>query len=438
VSVTNRSHSTEKRRARDPFVHPGPWDLWQVPRPFLVLVLSVDAVAVMAIVGTSLLYPVTRQHVLWFAALAGLSIVHLEVTRRVERMRELASEGAPYVSLKAIWTFAGLLVLPPSLVAALIVITYTHSWCRLSRSILPHRSIFSASTVVLASTAAGAILVVAAPSGYPGVPIGWTGLGVIAAAAVARWAVNSGLVFVAMPLMNPQTSWRQALRAVFGTPGDDLIEFVSLGLGALAAAVLTFNMPLILAFGPLLMAVHRSVRFEYAAERDRETGALRLDLWQELARRQLQRVDRLGTAAGYLVVRLDRPDPLLAERAGWRLGRLVTKAIRSEVCDSDLVGRLPGSLDFAVLIADISHDDLGKVAGRIRQAVKTTRIVVDSATGPTSLGGLTVSIGGAGYPIPASTLSELMICADNALMLAKTYVRDEVSIVGPDTPKAVY
>jgi diguanylate cyclase (GGDEF)-like protein len=435
VSVTDQPRSAKRRRRRgDRLTRPRDWKLWQVPRPFLVLVLAVDAGAVAAVVGTAVLYPVTGRHLLWFAILAGLAITHLEVTRRVERMRELASEGVPYVSLKAVWTFAGLLILPPGLVAALIVITYAHSWYRIGRSILPHRSVFSAATVVLASAAAGIVLAVSSPSTYPGVPTGWLGLAAVTAAAVLRWAVNSGFVLAALLTMNPETSWRQAWQGAFGTPGDDLIEFASLSFGALAATVLITNPPLILALSLPLMVVHRSVRFEYAAERDRETGALRMDLWHELATRQLERADRLGTPVGYLVVRLDKPDPAVAELANGNIGRRVADAIRSELRNTDLMGRLPGSLDFAVLVVDVAGYDLSRVADRIRQVVKA---ITFSGNGPNgqALGGLTVSIGGAGYPASASTLVELMMCADNALMLAKTYVRDEVAIVGPDSPQ---
>ena len=433
MSVTDGAGAANGRRRRGThLIGPRHWALWLVPRPFLVLAVLVDGAAVAAVATTAPLYPITGRHLIWFAALAGLSALHLEVTRRVERLRELAAEGVPYVSLKSVWTFAGLLVLPPSLLAALIGITYAHSWWRVGRTILPHRSIFSASTVVLASAAGGAVLAVADPSGYPAVPAGWSGLGVIVPAAIARWAVNSAMVFVAMPLMNPATTWRQAWRAVFGTPGDDLIEFAALCYGVLVAALLTVAAPLVLILGLPLVMMHRGIQFEYAAQRDKPTGLLRLELWRELATKQLQRADRLGATVGYLFVRLDEVDEVdasLAEVTEDRIGKLVADAVRAGVRDTDLVGRLPGAYDFAVLVADVPDGGLVKIAERIRDAVKATATAVDGRAG-----GLTVSIGGASYPSPARTLTELMTCADNALILAKSFVRDEIWIVGPDTP----
>jgi len=440
MSVADRARAAKERRRRsDRFITPGHWKLWRVPRPFLVLVLAVDTVAVAAIALTAGLYPVTTGDLARFAVLAGLSAAHLEANRRVERMRELASEGVPYVNLKSIWTFAGLLLLPPPLVAALIAISYAHSWVRMGRAILPHRWTFSASTVVLASAAGGVILAAAYPLSYPTFSLGWSGVAVVVAVAIARWAVNSALVFVAMPLMSPTTSWRQAWRAVFRTPEDDLTEFAALGLGALVAAALALDAPVLLAaLAPLVMAVHRSIhlsQFAHAAQRDRETGALRLEPWLELAGKQLERAERLEAGVGYLFVRLDEVDARLAEVPDGRIGRLVADTIRSEVREGDLVGRLPGGVDFAVLLAGIAdNSDLARIADRIRRAVKSIKVSVDTPVGPSRAAGLTVSIGGAGYPSPAGTLAELMQHADNAMFLAKSFVRDVVFIVGPDTP----
>jgi diguanylate cyclase (GGDEF)-like protein len=397
-------------------------------------VLDVAALAVIAL--TSLAVPVQRGDLAEFAFLAMAAVLHMEATRRAERIRELATEGVPYVSLKAIWTFAGLLVLPPLLVAILIGITYWYSWVRSGKAIVLHHTIASASTIVIASAAAGSLLALTYPDSYPSLIFGWLGVALVVMAAFARWAVNSLLVLVAMPLMNTATTWRQAWRAVFGTPRDDLIEFTALSLGAAVAMMLTFDAPYVLVLCPLIVAVHRSVQlgqFEVAVQRDRDTGALRPELWHELASKQIERAARLHEGVGYLFVRLDEVDARLAELPEARLGRLVAEAIASEVREGDLVGRLHGGLDFAVLVVDVTDQELAKIADRIRARVQSAEIPpggsVDRATS-----GLTVSIGGASYPVAASTLPDLMTCADNALFLAKSYLRNEVVIVGPDTP----
>src|SRR5215207_8344134 len=193
------------------FVKPPAWMLWQVSRPCLAYVLFVDTAAVAAIALTAGLVPVAPHHLMWFAVLALASIAHLELTLGIERLRELHTEGNTYTNLKSIWTFAGLLVLPPPLVATLIALTYAHVWFRVSRRIVPHRWVFSASNVVLASTAGGAVLVTLTDA-YPSVPASWRGFGVVLLAAAARWIVNRVLTSLAVVLMYPETT----LRASFG------------------------------------------------------------------------------------------------------------------------------------------------------------------------------------------------------------------------------
>src|SRR5215204_4647550 len=103
------------------------WPFWSLPaavRGYVGLV----ALAAFAAAGTTIdLVPVTRRSLVWFAVLSAAAVAHLEVTRRIERMREVAAEGTPHAHLQSIWIFAALLLLPPPLVVAVIVISYTHA-----------------------------------------------------------------------------------------------------------------------------------------------------------------------------------------------------------------------------------------------------------------------------------------------------------------------
>lgn len=426
MSVRDAGRLANSRRRDARTLNPRRWTVWSVPRPFLVLLLVVDLSAV-AIVGlTAMLYPVTERHIALFLVLAALSAAHLEVSRGAERLRELATEGAPYVVWLSIWTFAGLLLLPPPLVAALIVITYGHSWFRVGRDILPHRWTFSAATVVLSSAAGGLALALAHPDGYPGPLVGWFAFGIAVLAAVVRWAVNSLLVFLAMPLMDRTMSWRRALRLVFGTPGDDLEEFASLSLGGGVAMTLSLNAPWLLVFVVPLLLLHRGLqlrKFEFAARVDADTGALMAPVWRELAAKQLERAHRRDVPAGYLLIRIDGFDRLVAKQGeGKQALQTVSGVVSSVVREGDLVGRLPGA-ELVVLLAEVgSLDELRRIAHRIRDAV-----AAGSADDPA---GLTVSIGAAQFPQHATTLDDLMLRAYGALWLAKAYIGGQVRIVG--------
>lgn len=434
MSVRHPPPVSKDRRRAVRFVAARRWALWSAPRSFVAFVLLVDAAALAVIGLTASVAPVTERDLVWFATLALLSVLHLEANRRIERLRELAAEGTQYVDLKSIWTFAGLLLLPPPLVAALIVVTYTHSWLRIGQRILPHRWYFSASTIVLASAAGGAILAAAFPSSYPGLPHGWVGVLVVAAAAAARWLVNSALVVVALPLMSTGTTWRQAVKGVFGTPGDDLIEFASLSLGAGVALLLVTDAPWLLVLVIPVLAIHRGLmlrQFQYAAQRDATTGLFNGAFWHELAGKHLERAQRLEHGAGLLLVHIDQFESMAGRHGSDvadRVLRSVADAMRGQVREDDLLARLAGE-EFVVLVSEVgSRAELARVATRICDAIRALDVEVD---GRPPVSGLTASVGGATFPDNGSTLDELMLAVDNAMFAAKTYVRDQVRLVGP-------
>lgn len=402
-------------------IDPRTWSLWTASRPFLCYALVVDALAVAVIVATVPVVPVGIHDLVVLAGLALASVVHLELMRGIERLRELHSVGHVYTDLKSIWTFAGLLLLPPPLLAALIVLTFVHSWFRLGRRPVVHRWVFSCCNVVLASAAGASILMAAEPDTYPSLPTGWLALGVIVAVALARWLVNRTLTSVALVLMR---GGRMSVRMAYGPASDNLIESGALGLGVLAA-VLVVHVP---ALVPILVVpvvvVHRGLlltQFEHAAHRDAVTGLHNAGFWSELASKILERAQARQTNVALLLVHLDDLEAI--ER---RHGRDVADAVLRQVADlmrgrargDDLLGRLPGH-DFAVLLPEITGSEVTQLVDHLRASVRTVRSAGSDA------GELTLSVGVATYPDNASTLDELMRAADLALIAAQTYSRDQ-------------
>jgi diguanylate cyclase (GGDEF)-like protein len=423
------------RRRTLGLVGPWAWSLWTIPRPFLIYILLIDAAAIAVIALTADMVPVSSRHVGWFSALAVASILHLEFMRGIERLRELHSHGRVFTNLKSVWTFAGLLVLPPSLVAALIVITYTHMWFRVSQQIMLHRWVFSTCNVVLASAAGGAILALAYPSAYPSLPHGLLGFGVVMAAAVARWLVNSTLTAIALLFMHPGS---MTPRTAFGPAADNVIEFGSLGLGVLAAVLIVFDPAFLLALAIPVAVVHRGLllhQFEHAAHRDRTTGLHNSGFWHELACQALERAHQQHTTVGLLLIHLDGYN-VINDRHGAdacnRVLRHVAEVLRAEVRRDDLVGRLTDE-EFVILLPATAEADLTNLVDRLRRTIRELTVEVDGPDGPITIRGLTLSIGGAVYPHNAVTLPELMLVADNAIFAAKTYVRDQARFVRPGT-----
>lgn len=422
----------DRRRPAARLVRPTAWSLWAVPRPFLAFVLTVDAAAVAVVAVTATLVPVGGSDLSRFGLLTVGSILHLEVTRGVERLRELHAEGRVFTNLKSVWTLAGLLVLPPPLVAGLIAVTYVHMWFRLGHQIVPHRWVWSACNVTLASAAGGAILVAAHPQAYPGPPHGPAGLAVVVAVTATRWAVNRTLTSVAIMLMRPgRTTARQAFE-----PGrHDLIECGALAMGVLAATLLE-DPAFLLVFAVVVVVVHRGLmapQFESSSNRDPATGLHNARFWHELAGKALERAEDQGGRAGLLLIHVDRFAAITAEQgpaAGDRVLRAVAATVRAGVRRNDLLGRLPGE-DLAVVLPDIGADDLAGLAERIRGAIRGLSVDVAGPAGAGTVSGLTASIGGAIFPDHAEDLDGLMLTADSNVIAAQTRLGDQVRLPRP-------
>lgn len=428
VEQTRRGTQAEGRSSPR-WVNPTRWSLWALQRPIRRYVLAVDLAAILLIAATVTLFPITRQHWLWLGALALGSVIHHEAARHIERIRELAAEGAPYVSPKSVWIFAGLLLLPPPLVAALIAFSFCYAWLRVRRVVV-HRTVFSAATVVLASAAAAAVLVAMDPAGYPGLPLGPIGLIAIAAAAAVQWLVNYALVVAAVMLSAPTMPARKAA----GDLSEQLVEAAALALGAGIAGLMVFQPTLVIALMVPVLAVHRSLlmsQFERAARTDGKTGLFTATFWRQLAERECTRARRLGHSLGILIIDLDRFKSI-NDTHGHLAGDAVlcefAAALKSEVRRYDQVGRFGGE-EFVVLLPDVSPGELSLVAERIRLRVEHLAVDVDGDQGAATLHGISVSIGGALFPDAAGSLNDALLVADNALFACKNAGRNRVEVV---------
>lgn len=416
-------------------VPPWRWAIWDASRAFMIYILVTDAAALAVVALTAQMAPIGRQELVWFAALAGMSMLHLEIMRSIERLRELHTHGRVFTNLKSVWTFAGLLVLPPPLVAALIAVTYVHMWFRINRRMILHRWAFAGCNVILASAAGGAVLVMAYPDTYPQLPHGLLGFAAVAGAGIARWVVNSALTGFALMLMNPGT---MTARKAFGPAQDNLIEFGSLGLGVLTAVILVFDPAFLLALVIPVAVAHRGLllqQFENAAHRDRVTGLHNAGFWHELAFQSLERAGQLKTSAGLLLIHLDNFTALndaYGSGIGERVLRGVADVLKAESRQDALVGRLAED-EFVVLDPAVTDSELENLAERILRSIRLIEVDVDGPPGTPPITGFTVSIGGAMYPHNAATLIDLMLVADNAMFAAKTYVRDQARFVRPGT-----
>jgi diguanylate cyclase (GGDEF)-like protein len=387
-------------------------------------VLSVDLLTAVVVVASFGLVVVTSSDWILLLVLAAGSAIHLEAARDIERLRKVGTGGAPYTNLKGMWTFAGILILPPPLAMLLILSTYLHSWLRVRR-VPPYQSIFTAGSLILAGAAGAVVMTTIRPGVYPGYPSGALGLVAVVAAGVAYWFVNYTLVAGAIMLSNPDSPAHNAL----GRASDQLILGGSLGLG-IATAALLLSQPWTVAVLLLtILGLHRALlvsQFQAASRTDPNTGLANPAFWHEIAGREFAGAERTKSSLGVLYLDLDHFKTINdthGHRAGDQVLKAVADELRHEVRGNDLVGRLGGE-EFAILLPQTSAIDTALAAERIRRRIANLAVTITTATGSELCDTITCSIGTATYPESGSSLDQLQMAADLAMYHAKSKGRN--------------
>ncbi len=410
-------------------LNPARWTLWRQRRSLVFYCFLVESVALVATVWTAAEVPVRTWDVAVLGVLAGLGVLQAELGRQVERVRRLVSD-TPHINLTSVWTFAGVLLLPPALVTALIAVLYLHlatrSLARIKR-VPPFRTTLNATLVVITCYAAEFVLSrLGVPDMYTALTSGWRGVTAIALAAAAYFLVSAITILPALTITT------RSVKAFFGGLGDNLLEVATLCLGLLTALTLATLPALAVAIVPPLLVLHRAVlikQLEIAATTDEKTGLFNTTGWHVLASRELARAQRSKRSTfGVLMIDLDHFKLINDEHghlAGDAVLRAVAATIKSAVRDYDSVGRFGGE-EFVVLLPEIGPAAVLAVAERIRSAIETLKVEYFDGTASRVIGDLSASIGVATYPDGGTAVDRLLQAADKALYRAKDAGRNQV------------
>ncbi|QUQ62315.1 GGDEF domain-containing protein [Kutzneria sp. CA-103260] len=413
---------------RDLLVTPRQWTLWRQRPRLVVFCLVVEAVAVATtVLAAGWVQPGLRDGLVTLA-LAALGVTQAELGRQVERVRRRVN-GTPHINMTSVWTFAGVLLLPPAMVAVLVAILYAHlalrSWYRLQR-VPAFRSVINGSVVVLTCYTARLVLALFGVDGIgDALARGWLGVGAITATVAAYFVANALLILGALNMTN------HSVRELFGGWADNLVELATLCLGTLTALAVATQPLLVVMVVPPLLVLHRGVlvkQLEVAATKDEKTGLFNTLGWHNLATNELARAERTHQTTGVLMVDLDhfkQVNDTYGHLAGDLALKAVADTITAQVRSYDSVGRFGGE-EFVVLLPGVGQTQVVAVAERIRRAVGELTVPIDFTDDGRVIRDLSVSIGVAMYPTAGTVVDRLLHAADTALYSAKNTGRNRV------------
>jgi diguanylate cyclase (GGDEF)-like protein len=411
---------------------PTRWKLWSEPLPYLGYWLASVGSAVTLTVLIAIDAPPHTGDLIMFGALAGLGLLQAEGSRKIERMRRIV-DNTPHINLTSAWTFAGVLLLPPELTAALVAVLYWHlarrCWQQL-RATPTYRTVSNGCRATLSCYASYQVLTWSGVGDIHGaVGLGWASVGGIAFAIVIYFLIAAA---IAIPGLKPA---EHTLTELLGGWVDNILEVLTLLTAVVVALILVGPLPIaVIAIPPLLVFVHRGVLYkqiEITASTDEKTGLFNLRGWHSLAAEALTKAQREHAHGAVLMADLDhfkKVNDTYGHLAGDAVLRAVADVLRDNVRDYDAVGRLGGE-EFVILLPDITTEDALRVANRIREAVTRLQVPTVTLGGRTDvIKGLSVSIGVAPYPEIGFVIDTLLGEADTALYYAKHYGRNQVRL----------
>ncbi|XAH24802.1 diguanylate cyclase [Xylophilus sp. GW821-FHT01B05] len=184
------------------------------------------------------------------------------------------------------------------------------------------------------------------------------------------------------------------------------------------------------AFNSMLSHIHeRDERLNQLAYYDNVTGLANRHYFKERAEQAVGNALRYGSRCCLMFVDLDRFKAVndnLGHDAGDELLHAVAQRLTTTLRNNDVVCRIGGD-EFAVVLDNVkSLEDVGRLAQKMVQVLAQTFLLRGREV---SIG---ASIGISACPDHASSMAELLRCADIAMYQAKLQGRGQFCIYSPD------
>ncbi|SFR17478.1 diguanylate cyclase (GGDEF) domain-containing protein [Lentzea waywayandensis] len=394
------------------------WPVWTLRRPALCYWLLIDMAAFATVVYTIVSSETpSPSEIARFAAIAGTAgAVIIGSSIYSHRLGE--TERNPWAAHLCYLT-AGILALPPNLLVLLLFGPALH--CLLAQRPETHRWLFTLSATALAVFTTRYVLGWADPH---------ANLLILALGAALLLILRAGLISFGLKLRSPSATFEENV----GEPIDAILGIVAVSIGGLMGCVAEANAIHALIAGPPLALLERAAQlpqWRRSAQRDAKTGLANAVHWDSRARYELTKASGRTRPMAVMLLDLDhfkRVNDEVGHLAGDAALAAISLLLRGTVRRGDLVGRFGGE-EFVVLLPEATSDEAEYVAERVRKAVEALRVPTMATDGkPHELHGLTVSIGVStttrfGYELP-----DLLVAADAALLAAKAYGRNLVSM----------
>jgi diguanylate cyclase (GGDEF)-like protein len=407
------------------------WPVWQLRRAPAILVLTVIIGYAVAIGAAARTAPLPAYGAALLGALLLCIVATVVLTRR-------AGENAGLITdVYGVWELPIAILLPPLYALVVPILRFgLNQW--LIRRIPVYKRVFSAAVMGLSYGAASLAFHALTRSGSNSVPVPgahatfW--ILAVAVAALAQWAVNTGLLMPAIKSEDP------AIRVL------DLLmsrETVQNDIAELSVAVLvTFGIatsPLTIVFAlPFVTLLQRSLRHAQllnASRIDSKTGLLNAGTWEREAASEVARAVRTRTPLALMLIDIDHfkaVNDAHGHLAGDKALRAISRTFKIFLRDYDLAGRFGGE-EFALLLPQTGGADAFRIAERMRVHIADMPITAgdDPESEPIRV---KVSIGVAALGTTwdratGSQLTDLLAAADTALYRAKSRGRDRVCMV---------
>lgn len=373
---------------------------------------------------------VTQLDLLRFAILTLGATVHIQMTRRQEERRRNRVRTV-LIDLTAVWVFPAAIILPAPLTIGLVLLIRIQHWFVARRP--AHNFVFSSVTHMLAATVAHEVFVTLGGAQ-------WGSLAVTSSLAEFGKLVLIGLVYEAVQILYVGSILSLAARSkptvqsVLGSKADNLLEAITIGLGAVTAILLVVLPPAVAIMAVVTVVFNRLAELDQLQDdvrTDPKTQVYNMRGWLESAERALARATKSGDNLGILMIDLDYfkwINDSYGHPAGDDVLRNLAQLLDEVTRPTDVVGRFGGE-EFLVLLPETDQAQATGAAERIRAAVAQLRIGSTDKRGERiTVSERTASIGVAVYPDHGDSLEKLMQAADAAVYEAKEGGRNQVRL----------